>query len=180
METATRSDGGLSFERIYDERFNDVTRWVRAFGGRAGDIPDLVQDVFLVAYRRLPHFEDGNVPGWLYQIARRKVRDYRNKSWVKSEVALGAIDECFRTADPDQLERIALQERAKVLDHLLNLLPDEQRAAIVLFEVEGLTGAQIAELQQVPINTVWARMHKARRRMRARLVALSRVSDRAR
>lgn len=170
----------MSFERIYGERLNDVTRWVRAFGGRAGDVPDLVQEIFLVAHRRLPDFEKGNLPGWLYQIARRKVRDYRNRSWVKSEVALGSIVEGFKAAEPDPLAQIALRERAQVLDHLLSLLPDEQRAAIVLFEIEGLTGAQIAELQQVPINTVWARMHKARRRMRARLVALSRGSDSAR
>lgn len=180
METAVRADGHLSFERIYDERVSDVTRWVRAFGGRAGDIPDLVQDIFLVAHRRLPHFESGNIPGWLYQIARRKVRDYRNRSWVKSEVTLGAIEECFTAGGPDAFEHISLRERAKMLDHLLSTLPDEQRAAIVLFEIDGLTGAQIAELQQVPINTVWARMHKARRRMRARLVALSKGSGRLR
>jgi RNA polymerase sigma-70 factor (ECF subfamily) len=162
-----------TFERLYDERFGDVERWVRALGARPSDVDDVVQEVFVVAYRRLPDFAHENVAGWLYQITRRKVRDYRRLSWVKHlftprtvngfkhSVALGA--------DPsNQLES---RQRTELLERILAALPDEQRAAFVLFEIEGYSGAAIAELQQVPVNTVWGRIYKARQKLQSQLHA---------
>src|SRR5687767_11705297 len=64
-----------AFEELYDQRFGDVSRWVRALGVRDADRDDVVQDVFMVVHRRLPDFDGQNVAGWLYQITRRKVRD---------------------------------------------------------------------------------------------------------
>jgi RNA polymerase sigma-70 factor, ECF subfamily len=166
------SSSELTFERIYDERFADVERWVRALGGRSPDVSDLAQDVFIVAFRRLSEFDGQNVAGWLYQITRRKMRDYRRLSWIKhlftnrnassfESVAMGA----------DQLQQIDNNEKQVLLDRILNRLPAEQRAAFVLFELDGLTGAEIAEVQQVPINTVWARIHRARHKLQARALA---------
>jgi RNA polymerase sigma factor (sigma-70 family) len=164
---------GPTFQRLYDERFDDVERWVRALGARPADIPDLVQEIFVVAYRRLPDFEGDNVTGWLYQITRRKVRDYRRLSWIKHiftpktlstfkhSLALGA----------DPLKLLESHERTELLERILESLPDEQRAAFVLFEMEGYSGAAIAELQQVPINTVWGRIYKARQKLQAQLIA---------
>jgi RNA polymerase sigma-70 factor (ECF subfamily) len=51
----------------------------------------------------------------------------------------------------------------------LDTLPDEQRAAFVLFELEGLSGAAIAQLQQVSVNTVWGRIYKARKKLQSQL-----------
>lgn len=173
----TRSSSSeLTFERIYDERFLDVERWVRALGGRAPDVSDLAQDVFIVAFRRLSEFDGQNVAGWLYQITRRKMRDYRRLSWIKhlftsrnastfESVAMGA----------DQLQQVDNNEKQVLLDRILNRLPAEQRAAFVLFELDGLTGAEIAEIQQVPINTVWARIHRARHKLQARALAAHEV-----
>lgn len=167
-------DLALTFERLYDERFADVERWVRALGARPSDISDLVQEVFVIAYRRLPDYEEENLAGWLYQITRRKMRDYRRLSWIKHifttqtlstfkhSVALGA----------DPLRQLESHERAELLERILGTLPDEQRAAFVLFEVEGYSGAAIAELQQVPVNTVWGRIYKARQKLQSQLRAL--------
>lgn len=178
MAVAPRDGGALvesgpgarrpTFERIYDEHFGDVERWIRALGGRSADIPDLTQDVFTVAFRRLCEFDGQNVTGWLYQIARRKVRDHRRLAWVKhffSERTAGTFDPPSLRADP--LNQLENKETQVLLDRILNKLPAEQRAAFVLFELDGLTGAQIAQVQQVPINTVWARIYRARRRLQS-------------
>jgi RNA polymerase sigma-70 factor, ECF subfamily len=162
-----------TFERLYDERFGDVERWVRALGARPSDIADVVQEVFVVAYRRLPDFEHENVAGWLYQITRRKVRDYRRLSWVKhlftARTASGFNHSVAPGADPsNQLES---RQRTELLERILAALPDEQRAAFVLFEIEGYSGAAIAELQQVPVNTVWGRIYKARQKLQSQLHA---------
>jgi RNA polymerase sigma-70 factor (ECF subfamily) len=173
---ATYDEPGLlpqTFERIYDERYADVERWVRAFGGRSSDIPDLAQEVFIVALRRLAEFEGSNVAGWLYQITRRKMRDYRRLSWIKHlfNERTASNHEWSTEMNTDQLAQLENQERAALMDRILNGLPAEQRAAFVLFELEGISGAEIAQLQQVPINTVWARIHRARYKLQARLVA---------
>ncbi len=158
--------GPLSFEQLYDRWFDHVARWVRALGARAADRDDLVQDVFLVAYRRMPDFDGQNVAGWLYQIARRKVRDHRRLLWVKHLFgpSLPLTDSMLRTEN-SPLDSLETKQKRALLERLLDGLNETQRAAFVLFEIEGSTGEEIASLQGVPINTVWARIHKARKRL---------------
>ena len=73
----------MDFHVIYERWFDEVSRWIRALGGPEADREDLVQDVFVVVHRRLPDFDGENLPGWLYRIARHRVRDFRRLSWVK-------------------------------------------------------------------------------------------------
>lgn len=169
----------LTFERIYDQYFLDVERWVRAFGGRSADVPDLAQDIFIVALRRLAEFDGQNVGGWLYQITRRKMRDYRRLSWIKHLFTERTTSTCqwSPAMAANQLAQLEQQERTALMDKMLNALPAEQRAAFVLFELEGLSGAEIAGLQQVPINTVWARIYRARHKLQSRLLTGNEISD---
>jgi RNA polymerase sigma-70 factor (ECF subfamily) len=67
------------------------------------------------------------------------------------------------------------REEEMILTRLLAKLPEAQRAAFVLFEIEGYSGEEIARLQGVPINTVWARVHKAREKL---AFSLGRTSER--
>src|SRR6185503_14946726 len=140
----------LTFERIYDKHFGAVARWIRAFGGRSCDVPDLAQEVFIVAFRRLSDFDGQNVGGWLYQITRRKMRDYRRLAWVKhffNERTAAPFES--PPVRPNQLTQLENSEKQRLLERILNRLPAEQRVAFVLFELDGLTGAEIAETQQV-------------------------------
>jgi len=166
----------LDFDAIYERWFDEVARWVRALGGPAADRDDLVQDVFLIVYRRLPDFDGNNVAGWLYQIARRKVRDYRRLLWVREVFSRSVpVSErlCLRGSDPS--DSYEAKEKSRVLERLLGQLGADQRAAFVLFEIEGHSGQEIARLQGVPINTVWARIHKARKKLQARLLRLEQL-----
>jgi RNA polymerase sigma factor (sigma-70 family) len=163
--------GQLSFERIYGEWFDTVSRWVLALGARPADHEDLVQDVFTVAYRRLDDFDGINVAGWLYQIARRKVRDYQRLAWVQ----LVFTHETSVTFQADQqaglgpLDELETKQKSELLSRLLATLPSAQQAAFMLFELEGFSGHQIAERQKVPINTVWVRIHTARKKLKSRI-----------
>jgi len=167
VSITAESPSDISFERIYDEWFDHVSRWVAALGASEADREDLVQDVFIVAYRRLSSFDGGNLAGWLYQIARRKVRDYRSLAWVKHFFAASRqplVDSTLQTLT-GPLDHLETSEKAALLQELLTTLNHEQRAAFVLFEIEGLSGDDIARLQAVPINTVWARIYKARKKL---------------
>lgn len=181
VSSAAESSSEVSFERIYDQWFDHVSRWVAALGASEADREDLVQDVFIVAHRRLASFDGGNLAGWLYQIARRKVRDYRSLAWVKHFFAatrLPLVDSTLQTLT-SPLDHLETREKAALLENLLGTLNLEQRAAFVLFEIEGLSGEQIAELQAVPINTVWARIYKARRKLVDAVERLEREAQKA-
>jgi RNA polymerase sigma-70 factor, ECF subfamily len=167
----TPRDGCVCFERIYDQYFDHVARWVLAHGARRSDVDDLVQEVFIVAHRRLPHFDGDNVAGWLYRITGRKVRDHRRLAWTThffSGRALGSFDRALSTA-VTPLRELEAKEEVALLERALDTLTAAQRAAFVLFELEGYTGEEIARIQNTGINTTWGRIHKARHKLQSRV-----------
>jgi len=170
-----QSESGLatktvSFEHVYGEWFGQVSRWVRALGARPSDYEDLVQDVFTVAYRRIHLFDGNNVAGWLYQIARRKARDYRRLMWIQL-VFSSDNPKSFAASPqigPGPLDEVETKQKSELLNRRLAKLPAEQREVFTLFELEGFSGQEIAERQQVPLNTVWVRLFTARRKLKCR------------
>lgn len=157
----------LTFEALYDQWFADVVRWVRALGAREADRDDLVQDIFIVVHRRLPEFDGQNVAGWLYQIARRKTRDHRRLLWVKQLFGATSVPLADATLSTEltPLRELETKQKRELLEELLSKLNPDQRAAFTLFEIESYSGEEIAVIQGVPVNTVWARIHKARKKL---------------
>jgi RNA polymerase sigma-70 factor, ECF subfamily len=150
---------------IYDEWFGEVLRWIRALGGVEADRDDIVQEVFLVVRRRLCDFDGVNLAGWLYAITRRKVRDARRRVWVKHIFTRRRSDDLEGLPDTAGSPATALEQKEKqrVLWTLLGKMREHRRATFVLFEIEGLSGDEIAQVQGIPINTVWTRLYHARK-----------------
>jgi RNA polymerase sigma-70 factor (ECF subfamily) len=156
---------GAEFRRFYDRWFEDVSRWIRALGAPEADREDILQEVFLVVRRRLALFDGANPGGWLYQITRRQVRDFRNRSWVKH------IFTRRRSDEPDALvaevggPEAALErtQKQRALGAILAKMHPDRRSVFVLFEIDGLSGEEIAHIQGIPLNTVWSRLRKARK-----------------
>jgi RNA polymerase sigma-70 factor (ECF subfamily) len=160
------------FSALYAAWFGHVLRWIRALGAPAGDQDDLVQEVFIVVHRRLHDFDGRNLAGWLYRIAAHQVRDFRRLRWIKN-VFKRSEPLSHRLASPGPTPVVALETREKqeLLERLLAQLSEPLRSAFVLFEIDGYTGDEIAALQDVPINTVRARIHRARKKMFELLLA---------
>jgi RNA polymerase sigma-70 factor (ECF subfamily) len=165
---------GLTFEQVYVQWFHEVSRWARAFGGLDADLDDLTQEVFLVVRRKLPDFDGRNLSGWLYRIAQRTVRDYRRRAWFRALMPKKfepAPDKEISPHDPGELaER---HEAQRMLVGILEKMGESRRTAFVLFEIEGYSGEEIAAFEGVPVNTVWTRLHHARREF-ATLIARAR------
>lgn len=160
-----------SFESVYGAWFPDVLRWIRAFGAPAADHDDLLQEVFVVVHRRLPHFDGRNLAGWLYRITAHQVRDHRRLRWVRTVLRRSVpVSHRLEAPDPTPLMVLETREKQALLERLLDHLSEPLRVTFVLFEIEGYTGEEIAELQRVPINTVRARIHRARKRLLELLV----------
>ncbi len=156
----------LSFEDVYAKWFHEVSRWARAFGGLDADLEDLTQEVFLVVRRKLSHFDGKNLSGWLYRIAQRTVRDYRRRAWFRSLLRT----KTERASEPesasparDPAEQFERREAERFLSQILDQMNESRRTAFILFEIEGYSGDEIAALEGVPVNTVWTRLHHARK-----------------
>ena len=169
MQTSVIAQGAtsaLTFEDVYARWFDDVYRWIRAFGGLDADLDDLAQEVFIVVRRKLPEFDGGNLAGWLYRIAQRTVRDHRRRAWIrrlllKKQTWVGQDELSPRPLNPAEL--LERREAERVLAQILDKMTAIRRTTFILFEIEGYTGEEIAELESVPVNTVWTRLHYARK-----------------
>jgi RNA polymerase sigma-70 factor (ECF subfamily) len=153
-----------TFEAVYSRWFDEVSRWVRAFGGLDADLDDLVQEVFLIVRRKLPKFDEGNLPGWIYRITQRTVRDYRRRAWFRRALFKRDGDRTeTHSNDPDPSQVLERREAERILVQILAKMSESRRTAFILFEIEGYTGEEIAALEDVPVNTVWTRLHHARK-----------------
>lgn len=165
------------FSALYAEWVHEVLRWVRAMGTREADIEDVTQEVFMVARQRMSTFDGRNPAGWLYRIAQFRVRSHRRVAWFR-HLFLGQtpIEDDASEADAGPTPESALhdRERRRLLHELIERLPDSRRATFYLYEVEGYSGEEIARIQSLPVNTVWTRLHVARREFMA-LVARHRA-----
>ncbi|HEY5959795.1 MAG TPA: sigma-70 family RNA polymerase sigma factor [Polyangiaceae bacterium] len=147
-----------SLRDIYDAEFPFVCRTLLQLGVPEADIPDAVQEVFLVVNRRLAEFQyRAKLRTWLYRICAFVARGRRRLAHVRREIPHD---------DLDQDERLATEPNASsdlaVLNSLLNQLGSEQREVFVLFELEGWSGPEVAESLQCPLPTVYSRLRLAR------------------
>jgi len=151
------------FDGLYSAYFHHVTRWARSFGCPAADIDDVAQETFLVARNRLAQFDGENAAGWLYRIAQHVTRAQRRTAWVRRVLHL---DPDLRAADPQQVspaEALEQRESRRKMQDILSRMTERRRTAFFLFEIEGYTGEEIAQLERISLNTVYSRLHHARR-----------------
>ncbi len=153
----------MSFRAFYDEHLALVWRTLFRLGTGKADLPDAVQEVFMVAFRKLPEFQGrSKASTWLVGICYRVASDRRRRAHVRREVDnqgafLSQTDE--RPGPHEMAER---RERVELLDEILAELRPEQREVFVMFELEGLSGREIAAIVEAPVKTVFSRLRLAR------------------
>ena len=155
-----------AFERFYrDHRRQVAGNLYRVLGDR-GELDDLVQEVFVIAFRGMERFRgDSKLSTWLYRICVNvALGRLRSKSRRAPVVPYGDIldepaDET-QTAPDVKLER--REELARVYRALEHLAP-KKRIVFVLHEIQGLDIKEIADIVQAPLVTVRTRLHYARK-----------------
>jgi RNA polymerase sigma-70 factor (ECF subfamily) len=127
-------------------------------------VEDLPQEVFLVVERRIDSFQGGNVAAWLYGIARRTVRAHRRKAWFPALAVWrgpGGRD-CWRAETPDSsASRSSGARPSSCVAAILQQMSAVRSSTFILFEIEGYSGEEIAQLEACPVNTVYTRLHHA-------------------
>lgn len=167
-----------TFQEVYRQHFDFVWRLARARRVPLSAIDDVVQEVFLVVYRQLPGFEGrSSVKTWLYTITRRVTRDYvrkRGNQHVGDEMKTGIAAD-----DPGPESHVERNEAAQLLASILDGMDEIKREVFVLSEMEGMSGAEIAEALDVNQNTVYSRLRAAKAEFEA-AVARHRAQQRFR
>jgi len=170
-----------TFAELYESCFAFAWRAARRLGTPEANLDDVVQEIFIVAYKRQDQFEGrSSVKTWLYGIVFNVVRAHRRELRAKHPHALlgepcADLDQLVDTADgPD--ERAAKNEAARFLDRFLESLDDDRRDVFVMAELEQLSAPEIAALLGAPLNTVYSRLRLARLEL-SKAVARHRARD---
>jgi RNA polymerase sigma-70 factor, ECF subfamily len=161
-------------DELYARHASDVKRWARRLAGPTADVEDLLHDVFVIALRRRFAFRgEANVTTWLFRITHHVVRSRRRRSYIRSLLFARHQDAIAdaTASSPTPHEEIEQRERHLQLYRALDRLPDAYRTALILYEIEGLSGERVAELTGISLNTLWVRLHRGRAKLLACLSA---------
>lgn len=176
VQRCTSGDEAAFAELVSEHQRMVVQLAVNLLGDR-DEALDLSQDVFLRVFRTLGRFRgQSTLRTWIYRIAVNQARN-RHRFWrrrhradqVPLDVHVAAHGEFHSRAETEPDRVLAQKELAAQLQHALDALPFEQRTAIVLREVDGLSYEEIAYSLGVAVGTVKSRLTRARQVLRLEL-----------
>lgn len=148
---------GLDFDATYRAELSYVWRSLRRLGARDSDIEDLCHETFSVVYRKRLEFDTGRaVRPWLFGIAFRILSDFRRKARHRYEIS---SEREHADACPHPLDR---QDAKQLCDAALATLTEEQGATLIMHDLDGYTAPEIAIALDIPLNTVYSRLRRAR------------------
>jgi RNA polymerase sigma-70 factor (ECF subfamily) len=165
------SNGVPSFMDIYNAYFGFVWSTSRHHGVRTSEVDDVTQDVFVTVYRKFQSMERSEcMRSWVYTIVRRTVRKYHRKRLTRPlDADTEPLDPELHTHDALPSVDADILEKADLLHNLLARLDAKKRQVFILAELEDLTAVEIAEMLDLPLNTVYSRLRVARSELKAAL-----------
>lgn len=168
-----------AFEELVDRHRMAVYRLARSVTGNHHDADDAAQETFLRLYRSLASYDPGRpFKPWLKRIAYNTslntVRAGRSRS---RNLVEGDLPEVADQA-PRQSERMEARQSAAKVDHVVQNLPSELRATLLLRAVEGMSYRDIATAMGVKIGTVMSRLSRAREQVMNVLEPVGSVAQR--
>ena len=163
-------------EMCIDKYGRDIYSFCRHLAGSPLEADDLYQDTFLMAVSLQEKIVYENNPkSYLLSAALRIWKNKKKKTaWRKriadvqpaADIQEAGIRECTEFS-PE--ERIAGRENAEAVRMAVNRLPDKLKIVVLLFYMEDLPAAQIAEAVRIPVGTVLSRLHRARKILKKEL-----------
>lgn len=154
--SARRGDQ-LAFERLY-QLYGPMVHGILLARVPSSDVNDLVQDVFMHAFKRLHTLRDENAfGGWLAMITRNRAIDFHRRSRETEELPL------------DLAQPSAADAEANEAMELIRALPEAYRETLVLRFVEGMTGPEIAERTGLTPASVRVNLHRGMKLLREKM-----------
>lgn len=176
IDRARRGDG-RAFEELARGVEAPLYRHVYRILGTAADAEDVVQDAMISAWRSIGSFEGGSFRAWIFRIATNRAIDVVRARKRRGERPLEPPDDADiewaepAATTPEPAEIASQGEALELVEEALRAIPAEQRAALVLRDVEGFSYEEIAQITVTEVGTVKSRIHRGRVAVRNALVA---------
>jgi RNA polymerase sigma-70 factor, ECF subfamily len=170
----------IGIAELFALHHRQVAVWVRRLGGPGIEIEDSVQEVFLLALRRLHRFKGRErLIVWLYRITEHVVLHQRRRLWRRGRILSGSPTEELAAEVPSPgplpVDQVAKVQALRLMYDVLDRMSEPNRTLFILFEIEGHSGQEIAELKDARVSTVWVWLHRARAEFRRQLRASKRA-----
>lgn len=185
-EIVSRARGGdlSTFHELVDRHQSAVFNVVLRTVNDPESAEDITQDAFVRAWKSLSQFRGGNVRGWLMRIAINRAYDTLRSQKRKPSTSLDELEYesvprwSTQTSAAEQPETFVDRNAlATVLEQVLARLPDDQRTAVLLVDMQGFSYQEAAGIMGVAPGTIKSRMSRARAKLRQDLRAESRSSE---
>jgi RNA polymerase sigma-70 factor (ECF subfamily) len=163
-----RSGDGTAFEELYHQHAARLYNLAYRMAGASLDAEDLLQEVFLLAYRKLGSFRgESSLGTWLYRLAMNHCLDVLRSRQSRMGQQTDSLDE-EGAMEPAATPALAAVSRID-LDRAIDRLPHACRAAFLLHDVEGFGHHEVGAILGISEGTSKSQVHKARLRIRAYL-----------
>lgn len=165
MERCESDETSERVAAIFREHGRYVWRSLVYLGIPEREVPDLVQDVFVVVHRKLDGFDGrSSMRTWLHGITARVAIANRRRARVRLEEVTD--EPPVRQVDAQQERDLVRARQRAILREAIAMLPLDLRLVFVQFEIEAVPIKRIAESLELPPKTVYSRLYKARDEVR--------------
>ncbi|MBN2686423.1 MAG: sigma-70 family RNA polymerase sigma factor [Pontiellaceae bacterium] len=167
-----------AFDELVERYHGKIYGLVYNMTSNREDAEDLVQEIFVKAYRALPRFKGkSSFYTWLYRIAVNKTINYRKKRNRKRAISLDQfdneikLDEVYHdlTSKGSPLRNLSLSELQKKLNEAMQNLSEKHRTVVVLHDMQGVPHEDIAKMVGASVGTIRSRLFYARRQLQTEL-----------
>ena len=159
-----------SFNRLVEAYQGYIYNLTLRMLGRRDAAEDATQEAFISAYRSIGQFRAGSFKAWLYRIASNVCHDQWRKAKKEASISLDELvlnSERSLTNGRESPEEYALRrELGREIQKGLETLPQDQRMAVVLSDVQGLSYEEMTQVLHCPVGTVRSRLSRGRANLR--------------
>jgi len=167
-EASGPTAGALDFRSVFAEHVGMVWRMLRTLGTRESAVPDAAQEVFLIVHQKLASFDGScRLSTWICGITWRVAANQRRKA--ARDRATTELDEARLRGDGDPESALAAQQAARVVQAFCDALSEGMRDVFVLALLEERSAPEVADLLEIPLNTVYSRVRLLRQELRGLL-----------
>lgn len=165
LASRIRAGEGGAFEELYQQHATRLYNLAYRMAGGPADADDLLQDIFLLVYRKLGSFRgESSLGTWLYRLAMNHCLDVLRSRQARMGQQTDSLDEegAIEVAAARPLGAVSRMD----LERAIKTLPPACRAAFLLHDVEGFGHLEVAAILGVSEGTSKSQVHKARLRIR--------------
>jgi RNA polymerase sigma-70 factor (ECF subfamily) len=159
----SRNDGRIT--AIVRAEHDFIWRLLRRLGVPESSVDDMTQQVFCIAARRVEDIKPGSERSFLFGAALRVASDCRRSREFRDRPQEDPPEEIDPGPNPEELTE--KRQRRALLQETLMAMPIELRTLIILFELDQMTKAEVAELLGIPEGTAVSRLRRAREEFKA-------------